>query len=173
MQTPSESGHATPFQDWLERIARPIEFASRDECAHLGAVKNLSTFVATQVLSALARQVYPKAVEARLVTLRDLFIDFQQTLPLDEQRRRLQIADAIVKALRSAARQQSKPSGEESEQVVTELRSDGGGRRDLWNLPIRFVKGVGPKRTGLLQRLRIETVEDALWTILGVMKIGR
>jgi ATP-dependent DNA helicase RecG len=38
-------------------------------------------------------------------------------------------------------------------------------RSDLWNLPIRFVKGVGPKRTNVLQRLHIETVEDALWTI--------
>ncbi|TKS60862.1 MAG: DNA helicase RecG [Nitrospira sp.] len=165
MQTPSESGPATPFQDWLDRIARPIEFASRDECAHLGAVKNLSSFVATQVLSTLAQQVYPKAIEARLVSLRDLFIDFQQTLPFDEQRRRLRVAAAIVKALRGAARQLSKFSGEESEQAAARLCSDGGDRRELWNLPIRFVKGVGPKRTSLLQRLRIETVEDALWTV--------
>ena len=165
MQTASESGPATPFQDWLDRIARPIEFASRDECAHLGAVKNLSTFVATQVLSALAQQVYPKAIEARLLSLRDLFIDFQQTLPFDEQRRRLRVAAAIVTALRRAARQLSESPGEESEQVVAELRSEKGNRRDLWNLPIRFVKGVGPKRTSVLHRLRIETVEDALWTV--------
>jgi ATP-dependent DNA helicase RecG len=82
MQTPPESGHSTPFQEWLDRIARPIEFASRDEYAHLGTVKNLSSFIATQVLSALAQQVYPKLIEARLVALRDLFIDFQQSLPL-------------------------------------------------------------------------------------------
>ncbi len=34
-----------------------------------------------------------------------------------------------------------------------------------WEQPIRVAKGVGPKRTALLQRFRIETVEDALWTL--------
>ncbi|MEK7235251.1 MAG: OB-fold nucleic acid binding domain-containing protein, partial [Nitrospirota bacterium] len=37
--------------------------------------------------------------------------------------------------------------------------------RAWWEQPIRFAKGVGPKRTALLQRFRIETVEDALWTL--------
>src|SRR5688572_31489159 len=34
-----------------------------------------------------------------------------------------------------------------------------------WAQPIRFAKGVGPKRTSFLQRFGIETVEDALWTV--------
>ncbi|MBH0196735.1 MAG: hypothetical protein HP494_14365, partial [Nitrospira sp.] len=104
MQTPSKPASASAFQDWLDRVARPIEFATRDECAHLGAVKNLGSFVAEQVLSALANRVYPKTVEARLVSLRDLFADFQRVLPPHEQRRRLQAAVAIVNALRSVAR---------------------------------------------------------------------
>ena len=103
MQAPSESGPSTPFQEWLDRLARPIEFASRDECAHLGAVKNLSSFVSTQVLTALAQQVYPRAIESRLVSLRDLFVDFQPTLSVEEQRRRLQVACSLVQALRKAA----------------------------------------------------------------------
>ncbi|HAP40831.1 MAG TPA: DNA helicase RecG, partial [Nitrospira sp.] len=37
--------------------------------------------------------------------------------------------------------------------------------RPLWELSIQFVKGVGPKRTILLQRLGISTVEEALWTL--------
>ena len=37
--------------------------------------------------------------------------------------------------------------------------------RAWWEQPIRFAKGVGPKRTSLLQRFGIETVEDALWTL--------
>jgi ATP-dependent DNA helicase RecG len=32
-------------------------------------------------------------------------------------------------------------------------------------VPIRFAKGVGPQRASTLQRLGIETVEDALWTV--------
>jgi len=165
MQTPSESGSSATFQDWLDRVARPIEFARRDECAHLSAIKNLSAFIDTQILSALARQTYPTVIEARLVSLRELFVDFQPTLPLDEQRRRLQAAAAIVQALRSAAQQMPGNSEAESRLVAPEPCSGDGDRRNLWALPIRFVKGVGPKRTALLQRWGIETVEDALWTV--------
>jgi ATP-dependent DNA helicase RecG len=165
MQTPSKSASAKAFQDWLDRVARPIEFATRDEYAHLSAVKNLGSFVAEQVLSALANRVYPKTVEARLVSLRDLFVDFQRVLPPHEQRRRLQAAVAIVKTLRSVARGLPEPPESETPRVVLESPSDGTKRGGLWNLPIRFAKGVGPKRIGLLQRWRIDTVEDALWTL--------
>lgn len=34
---------------------------------------------------------------------------------------------------------------------------------DLWSLPIRFAKGVGPKRAQFLEKLRVMTVEDAFW----------
>ncbi|HEY7532427.1 MAG TPA: ATP-dependent DNA helicase RecG, partial [Nitrospiraceae bacterium] len=35
----------------------------------------------------------------------------------------------------------------------------------LWKIPVRFVKGVGPQRMTLLNRMGIQTVEDALWTV--------
>ena len=137
----------------------------RDECAHLGTVKNLGVFVSTQILTALANQVYPKTIEARLVSLRNLFVDFQQALPLSEQRRRLQAAVVIVTSLRSAASEVAVPSGEECEPAVPGHPSNEQERNGLWNVPIRFAKGVGPARTALLRRLNVETVEDALWTV--------
>ena len=54
----------TQFQQWLDRLARPIEFASRDAFAHLPTVKNLSSFLSSQILWALSDRVYPKMVEA-------------------------------------------------------------------------------------------------------------
>jgi ATP-dependent DNA helicase RecG len=114
-------------------------------------------------LSVLRQDVYPKAIEARLIALRDLFIDFQPALPFDEQRRRLQAAASLIKALRSVDQQKLI----RLKDSPTQACCDSGvmGRSDLWNLPVRFVKGVGPKRTNVLQRLHIATVEDALWTI--------
>ena len=165
MQTPSKSTSVRAFQDWLDLVARPIEFATRDECAHLGAVKNLGSFVAEQVLSALANRVYPKTVEARLVSLRDLFVDFQRLLPPHEQRRRLQVAVVIVNALRHVARELPESLESDMPGAVPESRLNGVKQAGLWNLPIRFAKGVGPKRVGLLQRWKIDTVEDALWTL--------
>ena len=165
MQTPSKSTSVRAFQDWLDLVARPIEFATRDECAHLGAVKNLGSFVAEQVLSVLANRVYPKTVEARLVSLRDLFVDFQRLLPPHEQRRRLQVAVVIVNALRHVARELPESLESDMPGAVPESRLNGVKQAGLWNLPIRFAKGVGPKRVGLLQRWKIDTVEDALWTL--------
>ena len=160
-----ESGLGASFQAWLDRVARPIEFATRDACAHLGAVKNIGPFISTQVLSVLAEQVLPHTVEARLVSLRDLFLDFQPSLPPYEQRRRLEEAAVLVETLRRLARSSSPPPAATPLRTMTERRVDGVDRQDLWALPIRFAKGVGPKRTGFLQRWNIATVEDALWTV--------
>ncbi len=163
MEPPAESSLPATFHEWLDRLARPIEFATKDDCAHAGAVKNLSSFVSHQVQSALAREWIPPAIESRLRSLRELFIDFQQTLPIDEQQRRLRAACAILGRLRDAA-PESVPVCEEESGEAAE-KPGGSARGDVWNLPIQFVKGVGPKRSSLLQRLGVETVEDALWTI--------
>lgn len=165
MQTPTELSPHTSFQEWLDRIARPIEFASRDDCAHLRAVTNLRSFISSQVLSVLRRDVYSKAIEARLIALRDLFIDFQPALPFDEQCRRLQAATVLIKALRAVDQQKLVQLKDSPLHASCHSGVTGAGRSDLWNLPVRFVKGVGPKRTNVLQRLHIATVEDALWTI--------
>lgn len=165
MSAPTESSPHTPLQEWLDRIARPIEFASRDSCAHMKAVTNLSAFVSAQVLSALRHATYPKTIEARLIALRDLFVDFEPTLPVEEQRRRLQAAVLHINALRTVVQPQAIHPREAPVQSSHVSEVNGGGRPPLWNLSVRFVKGVGLKRTSVLQRLRIETVEDALWTI--------
>jgi len=116
-------------------------------------------------LAALGRDVYPKAIEARLISLRDLFIDFHPMLPFDEQRRRLQAAAVLIKALRAVNQQKLIRLNDSPTQASYHSEVTGVGRSDLWNLPVQFVKGVGPKRTNVLQRLHITTVEDALWTI--------
>ena len=164
MQAETESSSLVPFQEWLDRIARPIEFASRDDGAHLKAITNLSDFISTQVLWALRRQTYSRAIEARLISLRDLFVDFSSSLSPDEQRRRLHAAGFHIQALRKAVQQpaaaQTLPAGSTHEAASTDGR-----RTELWRIPVRFAKGVGPKRTTVLQRLRIETVEDVLWSV--------
>lgn len=165
MSAPVELNVDLPLQEWVDRIARPIEFASRDDYAHLKAVTNLSAFVSSQVLSALRHATYPKTVETRLMSLRDLFVDFEPALPVEEQRRRLEAAALHINELRTAVQQQPLQTQESPFQSVRDSEAKTSERSPIWNLPVRFVRGVGPKRTNVLQRLRIETVEDALWTI--------
>ena len=153
------------FQQWLDRLARPIEFASRDAFAHLPTVKNLSNFVSSQVLGALSDRVYPKSVEAALLNLRALFVEDEGRLTTDQQQRRLLEAAAIVKSLRDAAHDQRQAWEQPEPLKTSEDESRRVPSRDVGHLPIRFAKGVGPKRSSLMERLGIETVEDALWTV--------
>ncbi len=158
--TPSEQ-----FQQWLDRVARPIEFATRDAFAHLPTVKNLSHFVSSQVMQALSDRVYPRAIEAALLQLRELFREDQQLFPAEEQRRRLQEAMVILGVLREAGSNPAKAWQEPEPLAMPQPIAKESPAQPWWEQPIRFAKGVGPKRTALLQRFRIETVEDALWTL--------
>ena len=161
----SEPKPAEQFQQWLDRLARPIEFASRDAFAHLPTVKNLSSFVSSQVIQALSDQVYPRAVEAALLKLRELFGEDQQRLPRAEQQRRLQEAAVILGILRRTTDDPSRAWQDPEPLARNAPSTKSAPTHELWALPIRFAKGVGPKRMAVLQRLRIETVEDALWTV--------
>ncbi len=161
----SEPNPSEQFQQWLDRVARPIEFATRDAFAHLPTVKNLNHFVSLQVMQALSDRVYPRAIEAALLQLRGLFLEDQQRLPTESQRRRLQEAMVILGVLRNAAHDPAHAWQESEPIVIGESVMNNTPLRAWWEQPIRFAKGVGPKRTALLQRFGIETVEDALWTL--------
>src|SRR5215813_4877471 len=161
----SEPNPPEQFQRWLDRVARPIEFATRDAFAHLPTVKNLNRFVSSQVMQALSDRVYPRAIEAALLQLRGLFLHDQQRLPAEDQRRRLQEATIILKTLRKAIRDPGQPWNGPEPVAGHGLLRDDQAPRAWWEQPIRFAKGVGPKRTLLLQRFGIETVEDALCTV--------
>src|SRR5688572_12516364 len=161
----SEPNPTEHFQQWLDRVARPIEFATRDAFAHLPTVKNLNHFVSSQVMQVLSDRVYPRRIEAALRQLRELFLEDQQRLPAKDQRVRLQEAAIILEALRNATRDSAKAWDEPESIVVCESGMTNTPWKPWWAQPIRFAKGVGPKRTSLLQRFGIETVEDALWTL--------
>ena len=165
IRSSSEPTPPEQFQQWLDRVARPIEFATRDAFAHLPTVKNLSHFVSSQVMQALSDRAYPRAIEAALLQLRELFREDQQLFPAEEQRRRLQDAMVILGVLRESASNSAKAWQEPEPLAMSQPIVKESSAQPWWEQPIRFAKGVGPKRTALLQRFRIETVEDALWTL--------
>lgn len=138
----------------VQRLAPPIAFASRDRCAHLSSVKNLGSFVSHQVVQTLADQVFLPHIEAELLTLRDLFADFDRQSGALEQQHRLATAKRLLDRLRESAM----PSALQGDRRPVASRA-----AMVWNAPVQFVRGVGSKRAALLERLGIRTVEDALW----------
>ncbi len=156
------------LQRIVQLLARPIEFASRDACAHLPTIKNLGPYVSRRIVQALAEDVYAPAVETSLLALRQLFADFDDCLDRREQERRLARARAILARLSamgtltpdaSRVTKESPLAPHPSPKAYTLSPQP----RDLWSLPIRFAKGVGPQRATLLEKLGVQTVGDALW----------
>jgi len=135
------------LQHIVQLLARPIEFASRNSSAQQSTVRTLGSFVSRRIMQALAEDIYPPEVETHLLALRQLFNDYDEGLALMERKRRLAGAKAILDRLRTA------PLAPGPSPLPA----------DLWNLPIRFARGVGPKRAVLLEKLAVHTVEDALW----------
>lgn len=145
----------------VQRLAGPIAFASRDAYAHLSAVKNLGPFVSHQVVQVLADHVYLPHIETELLSLRELFTDFDRQSDALEQQRRLTTAKSILDRLsRADTGQVVRGQGSKAAPARTIVPPRAG---PVWNLPVQFVRGVGPKRAVLLERVGIITVEDALW----------
>jgi len=140
----------------VQRLARPIAFASRDGGAHLSSVKNLGSFVSHQVVQALADQVFLPHIETELLALRDLFADFDRQSGALEQQQRLTRAKTLLDRLSEIRMPQALQSNGRQ-------ASPSRAAMVVWNVPIQFVRGVGSKRAVLLERLGIRTVEDALW----------
>ncbi|MCP9454553.1 MAG: ATP-dependent DNA helicase RecG [Nitrospira sp.] len=163
MQILTESDAAARLVAGIERLARPIEFAMRDRFACLETVKNLGSFVSSQVRALLASQPLPSPLESQLRALQDLFVDFHSSLAQEERCRRITQAAVMIQGLRDMILGRSGWVGDDH--AIVPIQPNEGDRYNLWAVPIRFVKGVGPKRAQLLRRWKIETVEDALWTV--------
>ncbi len=167
------------LQHIVRLLARPIQFASRRAGARLSAVKNLGPFVTRQVVQALAQDVFAPPVETDLLALRQLFSDYHNGLPLDERKRRLAEARAILARLSAGSTPQHSASSAGGTGSPPQPWREGALRtqhvesprtprltpraQSLWEVPIRFARGVGPKRALLLERQGVRTVEEALW----------
>lgn len=150
---------------FLQRVARPIEFACRDSYAHLGALANLEQFVSAQVIAALAERTYSRAIETELLLLRNLFVDFHAGLSIEQQRERLKQARGLIARLQTGEAEKRPRHDTPMDKDCEPAQSMSRAARPLWEFPIQFAKGVGPKRTRLLERLGVKTIEEALWNV--------
>ena len=141
------------LKEIIQLIARPVEFAARSGPGGLSVVKDLGGFVSKQVVSALGHAVRPPQVEADLLYLAQLFSDYE-TLGSALKVRRISEAQAVLERLRHSMEETDTPSGEPAKPQYR-----------LWELPIQYVRGVGPKKAEVLARAGIRTVEDAVWSL--------
>jgi ATP-dependent DNA helicase RecG len=144
----------------LDRIRKPLAFASRDDFAHLKSLADPGPFIKKQVED--LKRVAKDAVDLR--EFEKLFSDFDGLAP-ELKRDRIIKASRILDSFEQGQRQPADrktassrdeaPSQSSSEEPhATSLKLD---------TPIQYCKGIGPKRAELLKKLGIFTVDDALF----------
>ena len=141
--------------------------------AHLPTVKNLNRFVSSQVMQALSDRVYPRAIEAALLQLRELFLEDQQRLPAEDQQRRLQEAAVILEVLRKAARDPARAWQEPEPVVVREPVMNDTPSKPWWAQPIRFAKGSARSARRCSNGSGSRRLRMPCGPCLGAMKIAR
>ena len=141
------------LKEIIVRIARPLEYANKSGTHGLSALKDLGRFVSQQVLTVLGHSVHPPRVEADLLHLVHLFSDYE-TLGPDLRGRRIAEARAVLDRLLHTV-----------EEAATSSCGPVKPAHRLWELPIQYVRGVGPKKAEVLARAGIHTIEDAVWSL--------
>jgi ATP-dependent DNA helicase RecG len=170
------------MDDILSAIRRPLEFAARNGYANVMALRGLERTVDRVIDRGLSLAVDP-AARARLEALRVTLAGFDR-LPAEGRRERIEAARRLLDAplaperecaARSAAR--AKPGalaercvGGTPAQAPREARlpadpapPPAAPLGDPTSMPLRFMKGVGPKLAEALARKGLVTVEDALY----------
>jgi len=141
----------------LERLKKPLNFASRDDFAHLKSLTDLEPFVHAQI-EELRRLSNDKG---RIAELEGLFSGFDG-LATDRKRAHIQKAVELIDRFGEEGEGMAYSPDWISHSVKSHASEPSGVRLDT---PVQYCKGIGPKRAELLARLGIATVEDALFTL--------
>lgn len=164
----------------LDRIRKPLVFASRDNFAHLGSLTRLEPFMQVQF-----QELRPLLKgHAQLQDLEKLFERFDSLPPEQKKDRIVKAAELIASWGRdqniagSPAVESSPPNssvsgqdrplprGERTQTLSSPSAGTEHGDAETNHLKpdtsVQYCKGIGPKRAELLKKLSIFTVEDAL-----------
>lgn len=141
----------------LERLKKPLSFASRDDFAHLKSLADLEPFVNVQIdeLRRLSNE------RGRINDLEGLFSGFD-ALATDRKRAHIRRAIEIIDRFELEGEVTAGSPVKITHPVKRPVLEPSGLRLDT---PVQYCKGIGPQRAKLLGKLGIETVEDALFTL--------
>ncbi len=163
----------------LDRIRKPLAFASRDDFAHLKSLADPGLFIKKQI-DDLKHVTKDKNIDS-LREFENLFSDFDRLAP-ELKKERIRKASQMLDAFENAHWQSTHPSASPPpEPALIRSSPESPHLASLKpDTPIQYCKGIGPKRAGLLNKIGIVTVEDALFYLPwryedrgNLMKIGR
>lgn len=157
----------------LDALEKPLRFASKNNYSNIEKIKALDQHIQDLTLKALSLPLSSSESNS-IERIRNLFRDYEL---LDEKQKAevIKISLSTLKELKVISKSKpgtakkskvNKPE-QSSQEVQDELDSDKQTANhkqfgDISEIPIQFVKGVGPRIASILKKKDIETVEDAL-----------
>src|SRR6185295_19643073 len=160
----------------LEIMRKPIEYATREQFAHFKKVQALDSFLSGQIETAL---LSTKSILQRvdLQKLQTLLKNYQQFSEQDQKQTLLRakaVLEGLILEIAGTPESGSPPKSHaapredilqhrESTHRAADSQAVHAAPSFDWSAQVQYVKGVGPQRAKLLEKIDIRTVEDALY----------
>ena len=130
----------------MDRLKKPIDYACRDSFARITQLQDLQSYVDRQIATALETIEEP-GLRERLIGFQKLFRDFK-VLPAADRQERLTEASRRLTHL---------------EEISLKISESNSFPSFIWERPVQYLKGVGPRRAEQFGRLRVKIIEDLLY----------
>ena len=155
----------------LEKIKAPLLFSSRDSYTHLPMVKDLEVTMRSflkqleSVSFRNATQNETYAAYRSIISDLEEAIDGYDELPLGDKKERIEKALRVLNELKGFVERHSFGISSIQDEKEEQKLKNGEITLEKLSLPLRFVKGVGPKMASLLEKKGLKTVEDLLYFV--------
>jgi ATP-dependent DNA helicase RecG len=152
----------------LEKIEAPLLFSSRESYRHLHLIKDFETTM-RRFVKQLKNISFTDAGGNKADTrYKNMIFIFEEAiagfdnLQLGDKKKRIEKAMLVVRKLREIETEYSQGMSMQEDMGRQDIKSGEAGLEKL-SLPLRFVKGVGPKMALLLEKKGLNTVADLLY----------
>jgi len=157
----------------LDALEKPLSFASKNNYSNIEKIKALDQHVGDLTLKALSLPL-SSSESKTMERIRTLFEDYE----LLDRKQKIEVIKtslSVLEELKRVKKSKSKTAKKSAVKKLEQLKDDVPDKfvsekqmassphsDNISQIPIQFVKGVGPRIASILKKKDIETVEDAL-----------
>ena len=149
----------------LLALEKPLKFASRRNYVNLDKIADLDRLVSDLSLKALSLPLNTEQSNC-MESIKDLFSSYQQ-IDTDQKKKAIESSLNLIGVLKDTYRSTpaTKEKGArkiEEKEFADDIDTSSIQDKHISEIPIQYVKGVGPRISELLKKKEILTVEDGL-----------
>ena len=155
----------------LAKIEAPLLFSSKESYSHLHLMKDFEATMTRFVEQLKNVSLMNTGGDEADAGYRNMISVFEEAiagfdrLTFEEKKERIEKAMLVVRKLRGIAAEYSSGVFSMREEMEPQNLNDGELSLEKLSLPLRFVKGVGPKMASLLEKKGLNTVADLLYFV--------